>query len=844
MVFYDPFSPIIIVAMAPRRISHAHRRQGDAVLATIKTEPKSNPESVVPSCNGLAKEDLVYLDENNPTICSADARNQMRRSAAPTAATRATVRTNFTDGEPLLMEMRPQAVNAPILSRLSDEQGDDSIAMVPFKDIGAAVKACNDTLAQLQQLGVSHVASLPELVLIGDQSSGKSSLMSSIGYLNLPRSEGVCTRCPIHIRLSSHREWSAKISLHIDYAFKPRPGRLRVTTADPFPPWVRQPRETKEFKVLDKDHRDEIEETLRWAQVALLTPDIPHTSFEPGSGHIAANVALRDQIDKTPAKFSPNIISLEIRGPDLPDLSFFDLPGLIKSTATEGDVYLIKVVENLAKQYIRHPQAIILWAVPMTLDPDNSSTFQVIRDMKATDRTVGVMTKADLLQPGDHGQWLRMLEGHPESFQVGLGYYVTARPQGVSMEDAAKWEEAFFSRNLDGAAHVPNWSWPVEFSRFQSRTGVDHLRRFISERLGGEFARSLPHIKTKVMRQRDLVVEQLGSLPELPRNVEFEVRRALSQFSSCVKQDLSTKEFTTRWNTLSMKWKECIIGIKPKFTVTDISDPKVITIPDDDGPPARPGTNGGTQPVTPANSRKRLQDHITASPAQRRRLNSVPGTPTPHSRPVHIKREHLTPTTSFSMTTLQSPTPIDPEVEFQKYSTLGRSFMTIRGLRDELNKSALPGMPDTWDHDIYNSLAMRAVANWGEPLKSFIDCAMAELAAIFEQSLNKSLGSLQRRLIFKESQHFIRDFLEDYREKYQRFLMQMFTLETTKLYTINDTAFKRYHEQELGLLREARHHYRWKAYNSNHSAIGNFRPLSSMTEEEKKKRDDRTAEAT
>ena len=404
-----------------------------------------------------------------------------------TAMTKPVTATSSTDPEtPLFMEVRRQDVGKSTFS-LGPTQGDG--AFLPFKDIGVAVKACNDTLAQLQQLGVSHVVSLPELVLVGDQSSGKSSLMSSIGYLNLPRSEGVCTRCPIHIRLSSNSEWSARISLHIDYAFRPRQGHMKVTISDKFPPWVRQARETKDFKILGKDHRDRIEECLRWAQVALLTPDTSHTSFEPDVGHIAIGSSLAEAITKMTAKFSPNIIGLEIKGPDLPDLSFFDLPGLIKSTAKEEDTYLVKVVENLAKEYIGREKAIVLWAVPMTQDPDNSSTFQVIREMRATDRTVGVMTKADLLQQGDQSQWIRMLEGHPNAFRVGHGYFVTSRPQQINMDEAARWEKEFFTGHTDSDTYIPGRQWPEELMRFQYRSGVDHLRKFLSGKLSEEFAR-------------------------------------------------------------------------------------------------------------------------------------------------------------------------------------------------------------------------------------------------------------------------------------------------------------------------------------------------------------------
>ena len=104
---------------------------------------------------------------------------------------------------------------------------------------GQGLKDINDALSELQARGIQHVASLPELVLVGDQSSGKSSLMSAIAGLSLPRSSGTCTRCPIHIRVSRADEWSCRVFLKEDYEFRPPGHSLTdrdVTNLNKFPP--------------------------------------------------------------------------------------------------------------------------------------------------------------------------------------------------------------------------------------------------------------------------------------------------------------------------------------------------------------------------------------------------------------------------------------------------------------------------------------------------------------------------------------------------------------------------------------------------------------------------------
>lgn len=286
-----------------------------------------------------------------------------------------------------------------------------------LKDIGQHLKKFNDTLGSLQQLGIHHDTPLPELILVGDQSSGKSSLMSAISQIILPRSDGVCTRCPIHIRLSSDTTWRCRISLQQDYFYSP-PNDLPITETDvtdtnPFPPWVKQQREVKEFKMV-YDKSDPIDEIVRWAQIAILNHNQNFAHFVPKDWDARTQAEKDPEYEskrlaeaelRTEAKFSPNTVAIEVKGPGLPDLSFYDMPGVFRNAKHEEDQFLVKVVENLVRDYISHEKAIIMWAVPMNHDPETSSTFTLIRRLRAQNRAIGVMTKADLLPPGGHHQW-------------------------------------------------------------------------------------------------------------------------------------------------------------------------------------------------------------------------------------------------------------------------------------------------------------------------------------------------------------------------------------------------------------------------------------------------------
>lgn len=91
----------------------------------------------------------------------------------------------------------------------------------------------------------------------------------------------------------------------------------------------------------------------------------------------------------------------------------------------------------------------------------------------------GVLTKADLVQRGEHDSWLDLLAGRKN--RLANGYFVTKQPapedlaKNLSFEDARAAEAAYFK------AAEP---WSLLNSGEQSRLGTRNLTNFLSERLG------------------------------------------------------------------------------------------------------------------------------------------------------------------------------------------------------------------------------------------------------------------------------------------------------------------------------------------------------------------------
>ena len=352
--------------------------------------------------------------------------------------------------------------------------------------VGEKAKKLVDAFSDLSKFGLDHVVKLPELVLVGDQSSGKSSLMSALTEVRLPRDQGICTKCPSNIKTSPATTWSCKISLMQYYKYVNPQGKVidskSVTKKNPFPPWVEQKLEVKDFITIYE--KSQLEVAMKWAQIALLNHDQDYEQFIPGTGRRAQATNFERERRDAEAGFSPNIIAIEISGPNLPALSFYDLPGIFRVAPDPRNQYLAKVIENLAVKYIEHPNAVIIWALAMKTDPSNSSTGKVILDCKAEKRCIGVLTNPDHIQVR-HLEFENILRN--QDHKVGHGFFVTKQPgekftlHGPDYHAQARQEETEFFDTEE--------LWTGEWSSFRPRCGILAIQKFVSDVFADEIAK-------------------------------------------------------------------------------------------------------------------------------------------------------------------------------------------------------------------------------------------------------------------------------------------------------------------------------------------------------------------
>ncbi|KAF3774066.1 putative dynamin-related protein 4A [Nymphaea thermarum] len=71
-----------------------------------------------------------------------------------------------------------------------------------------------DAVDRLRRLNVMKEGiQLPTIVVVGDQSSGKSSVLESLAGISLPRGQGICTRVPLIMRLQNHQQEDPELTL-------------------------------------------------------------------------------------------------------------------------------------------------------------------------------------------------------------------------------------------------------------------------------------------------------------------------------------------------------------------------------------------------------------------------------------------------------------------------------------------------------------------------------------------------------------------------------------------------------------------------------------------------------
>lgn len=194
----------------------------------------------------------------------------------------------------------------------------------------------------------------PIICVVGDQSSGKSSIIESLFGVKLPRGQGTCTHCPIQINF-----WNTK-----------EPQEFEVWLSHSSAPST--DKETREDVCFTKlDSMDQVPDAIKSAECAMLNSDKDWIEFVSPCSTPFHNY-------KRP--YSNGLIRLEVPLPGFPSLTVFDLPPVVNWTENKEDGEVVTVYQRTVKHFVSQENCIVLLALAMTNRPSNCSAARVIRE--------------------------------------------------------------------------------------------------------------------------------------------------------------------------------------------------------------------------------------------------------------------------------------------------------------------------------------------------------------------------------------------------------------------------------------------------------------------------------
>jgi dynamin 1-like protein len=287
----------------------------------------------------------------------------------------------------------------------------------------------------LSTCNVPGLLSLPQIVVVGSQSSGKSSVLESIvGRDFLPRGTGIVTRSPLILQCIRSAEDE-------DYA---EFGHLRGVRYTDF-----------------NEVRKEIE---AWTNEL---------------------AGLNKGISSTP-------ISLKVYSSRVVDITLVDLPGIVVNPVGDQPADIESQVREMILKYITPSNSLILAISPGNVDIANSEAIRLARRVDPNgDRTLGVLTKLDCLGKGEDA--VEILEGR--TLPLRLGYVgIVCRSQDdivrkVSISTHLAKEAKFF-RDQPSYQHIVDRLGTPYLSHRLNKLLISHiceripdLRRNISELL-------------------------------------------------------------------------------------------------------------------------------------------------------------------------------------------------------------------------------------------------------------------------------------------------------------------------------------------------------------------------
>jgi dynamin 1-like protein len=323
----------------------------------------------------------------------------------------------------------------------------------------ATINKLQDALAPLGG-GSSSPVDLPQITVVGSQSSGKSSVLENIvGRDFLPRGTGIVTRRPLVLQLVNRRPTKTSTGAHQDL--------LNLNSAD-----------STKSQGQSEDNADE------WGEFLHL----------PGKKFFNFDEIRQEIVNETEAKtgsnagISPVPINLRIYSPHVLTLTLVDLPGLTKVPVGDQPKDIEKQIKDMILKFISKPNAIILSVNAANTDLANSDGLKLAREVDPEgSRTIGVLTKVDLMDQGT--DVIDILAGRVIPLRYG---YVPVINRGQKDIEQKKTIRAALNDEKNFFENHPSYRSKAHYC------GTPYLAKKLNSILLHHIKQTLPEIKMRI----------------------------------------------------------------------------------------------------------------------------------------------------------------------------------------------------------------------------------------------------------------------------------------------------------------------------------------------------------
>ncbi|KAI0017966.1 dynamin family protein [Xylariomycetidae sp. FL0641] len=296
---------------------------------------------------------------------------------------------------------------------------------------------------RLRLQGLDHYVSLPQIIVCGDQSSGKSSVLEAISGVPFPVKSNLCTRFPTELvlRRTTKRGVAVSIVPHSSLGLS------------------EQSRLSGFNEKLD--------------------------GFE-GFPALIEKAKVVMGISTHGKSFSKDLLRVEICGPDRPHLTIVDLPGLIHSETKQQSAADVELVTEVVTSYMKQSRSIILAVISAKNDFANQIVLKLARKADPSGyRTMGIITKPDTLVPGSASEEIYASLAKNNEVEFRLGWHVLRNMDS----DLADGESLLPKRDAEEAEFFSSGIWQQLDS---SMLGISELRPKLSNVLLRQITRELP----------------------------------------------------------------------------------------------------------------------------------------------------------------------------------------------------------------------------------------------------------------------------------------------------------------------------------------------------------------